>query len=135
MTSTVCFDHLDFFDANVGNIRVLTDLVEIHVSNVAPSANCPKEAAPSDRFNCVLIFRGVTRSDRIIIKYVDAGLNFEKPITVHDVVSKDPLPGSRIYELEGVLESPHAWIEEWKIVATDCEVVRTSGAGPTIPRS
>jgi hypothetical protein len=113
----VTFDDLDFFDANIENIELTgPSTLRVDLSKVSIVTETRTIA------RCRLEFTGVTHSERIVCEHLKATTGFAPSRTITDVAEQPRLLASRLYELEGRLVSPSAWIHSWHIIATACTI-------------
>lgn len=116
------YDELHFTDCDLSIESLGKDRLVIQVSNLGVLPGHPLNTTPAMIFitHCRLVFGGVRKSERSMHEYIGdptAGI-FRTPYTIVDHQSQGQAhkPGT-VYELEGVLDHPRAWVD-WTIEST-----------------
>jgi hypothetical protein len=118
MTAAADFANLHFTDATIQQVTLQGNRLLLRVKKIMVlEGDKPPELIPT----CELVFEGVTFSRRVLIPYARSP-KLKDTLPEETVTDVDGAHTGNLYELEGLLERPAAWIKEWSIHATSFSI-------------
>lgn len=115
------YDELHFTDCYLGAPEITEQKITVSIRNLGVFPGHPLNQSTSMLWvpNCRLVFEGVQKSTRTITEYKSDPTQdaFRSPYTLNDGPFQYVITNSqKDYRLEGISETPLAWVD-WCIVA------------------